>query len=396
VKEAEMKKLQKKEVNKMKKELLLATQQCIACEFCVPSCPLYSGWLTDSATGRMQSLHYAIKQGMDFDERLQNILYSCTTCGNCEYKCKSFSQTVKVTEIVKKARQVFMREGKEPIPYHKKMLESLRSMGNPLEEPSDKRKDVYPSTFKKKEHAETLLFFGCVTSFQDVNIIPSTLQILEGAGADYTALEAEEHCCGLIAHLVGAEEDFENYRDRNKELFLKFGLKQLVTTCAGCYRTFKELYPKDTFDGVSILHAVQYMDALIREGRITFKSTPARKVAYHDPCDLGRHSGVFEEPRSILRQIPGVDLIEFETNRNNADCCGGGGGFKAVNLERSLEVASKRVGEAASAGAEVIVSACPSCKGNLQVAAARTRKEGKWKGRVMDITEFVARAMNQD
>jgi Fe-S oxidoreductase len=203
LKEAEMKKLQKKEVNKMKKELLLATQQCIACEFCVPSCPLYSGWLTDSATGRMQSLHYAIKQGMDFDERLQNILYSCTTCGNCEYKCKSFSQTVKVTDIVKKARQVFMKEGKKSLPYHKKMLESLRSMGNPLEEPPDKRKDVYPSTFKKKDHAETLLFFGCVTSFQDINIIPSTLQILEGAGADYTALEAEEHCCGLIAHLVG-------------------------------------------------------------------------------------------------------------------------------------------------------------------------------------------------
>jgi glycolate oxidase len=394
MKEEKMGKVQgKKEIKKMKEDLLLATQQCIACEFCVPSCPLYSGWLTDSATGRMQSLHYAIKNKMDLDDRLRDILYSCTTCGNCEFKCKSFSQAVKVTDIVKKARQLYVKEGKGPMPVHKRMIESLKAMGNPLDENAEKRKDVYPSTFKKKDQAETLLFFGCVTSFQDVNIIPSTLQILEGAGVDFTALEAEENCCGYIAHLVGAEEDLKKCIEKNLGSISRIKPKQLVTTCAGCFRTFKELYPGEAFNGVQILHGVQYIEALLKEGKIRFKSLPVRKVAYHDPCDLGRHLGVFDPPRNILKQIPGVELIEFESNRMNAACCGGGGGYKAVNVEKSLEVASKRVAAAADAGAEVIVSACPSCKGSLQVAAAKGRKEGKWKIRVMDMTELVAQAM---
>jgi len=383
----------KKEKKKMREDLLLATQQCIACEFCVPSCPLYSGWLTDSATGRMQSLHYAIKSKMDLDDRLREILYSCTTCGNCEFKCKSFSQAVKVTDIVKKARRMFVKEGKGPMPVHKLMIESLKAKGNPLGEPVQKRKGEYPSTFKKKDHAETLLFFGCVTSYQDFEIIPSTFEILEGAQIDFTALEVEEYCCGYIAHLVGAEEDFEKCKEMNMNAISKIGPKRLVTTCAGCFRTFKELYPEGAFNGIPVLHGIQYIENLIEDGKIQFKFLPARRVVYHDPCDLGRHLGIFDPPRNIIRQIPGVELIEFESNRYHADCCGGGGGYKSVNLEKSLEVASKRVAAAASAGADVIVSACPSCKRNLQLAADLGQQQRKWKIQVMDITELVAQAM---
>ena len=119
----------KSEIKKMKKELLLATQQCVACEFCVPSCPLYSGWLTDSATGRMQSLHYAVKKGWGLDDRLRSILYSCTLCGACELKCKNLSQSVKVVEIIKKARQLFTKAGKGPMPVHQPMMESLEASG---------------------------------------------------------------------------------------------------------------------------------------------------------------------------------------------------------------------------------------------------------------------------
>lgn len=382
---------------KMEKELLLATQQCIACKFCTPICPLYSGWLTESANGRMQALHYALKQGKAFeDEGLRDILYACTTCGHCEFRCKSLSQAVKVTDIVKKARRMFVKAGKGPMPVHKTMIESLKAKGNPFGEPIRKRRDEYPSTFKKKDHAEVLLFFGCVTSYQDFETIPSTFQILEGARIDFTALEAEESCCGYIAHLVGSEEEFEKCKQMNMESISKIGAKQFVTTCAGCFRTFKELYPEGAFNGVPVLHIVQYMEDLIRDGKIRFKSLPAQKVIYHDPCDLGRHLGVIDPPRNILKQIPGVELIEFESNRYSADCCGGGGGYKAVNLDKSLEVASKRVEVAAKAGAEVILSACPSCKRNLQLAAELGQQERKWKIQVMDITEFVSQSMTED
>ena len=387
---------EKKELKKMKKDLLLATQQCIGCEFCVPSCPLHFGWLTDSATGKMQSLHYAMKRGVDLDERLMEILYSCTLCGSCEYKCKSLSQSVKVTDIVKKARQMFVKAGKGPMPMHKKMIEALKTLGNPLQEPIRKRKDEYPPTFKKKDHAETLLFFGCLTSYQDFEIISSTFQILEGAKVDFTALEVEEFCCGYIAHLVGSEDDFKNCQEKNIASISKVGPKQLVTTCAGCFLTFKELYLEGSFNGVTILHSVQYLETLTKEGKIRFKSLPTQKVIYHDPCDLGRQLGIFEPPRNILRQIPGVELIEFETNRYNADCCGGGGGYKAVDAEKSLEVASKRVTAAVNAGAEVIVSACPACKRNLRLVADIGRQQKKWNIQVMDITELIAQGMAEN
>jgi glycolate oxidase len=386
----------KEKLKKMRKELFLATQQCIGCEFCVPSCPLHSGWLTDSATGKMQSLHYAMKRGGDLDERLKEILYSCTLCGSCEYKCKSLSQSVKVTDIVRKARQLFVKAGRGPMPVHKKMIETLKTLGNPLQEPIRKRKDEYPPTFKRKEHAETLIYFGCLTSFQDFEIIPSTFQILEGAKVDCTALEVEEFCCGYIAHLVGSEDEFKNCQETNLNAISKVKPKQLVTTCAGCFLTFKNLYPEGSFNGVTVLHSVQYLESLIKEGKIRFKSLPPQKVIYHDPCDLGRQLGIFEPPRNILREIPGVKLMEFEANRYNADCCGGGGGYKAVDTEKSLEVASKRVEAAAKAGAEVIVSACPACKRNLQLAADIGVQQKKWRIQVMDITELVAQGMAEN
>jgi glycolate oxidase len=117
------------------------------------------------------------------------------------------------------------------------------------------------------------------------------------------------------------------------------------------------------------------------------------KVAYHDPCDLGRHLNIFEPPRELLKKIPGVALVEFKNNRLLAKCCGGGGGVKAFDTALSGDIAYKRILEALEVGAEVVVSACPSCKSNLQVAAARLRKEKKGKIKVMDITELVAEAM---
>ena len=383
----------KKEIKKIKEDLLLATQQCIACEFCVPSCPLYSGWLTDSATGRMQSLHYAVKKGWDLDDRLRSILYSCTLCGACELKCKNLSQSVKVVDIIKKARELFTKAGKGPMPVHQQMIESLEVLGNPLKGPILKREDEYPSSFQKKERAETLVYFGCLTSYQDFEIIPNTFSILEKGGIDFTALGEREHCCGYIAHLVGLEDDFAKCQEKNLDSISKVAPKYLVTTCAGCLLTFKNLYPQGSFNSISIMHIVQYLESLLKEGKLELKPIPSQKVAYHDPCDLGRHLGIYDSPRTILKRIPGVELVEFEANRQNAVCCGGGGGYKAVNPEKSLEVASKRVAEAVKAKADLIVSACPSCKRNLQLAAEIGQQQKKWNIQVMDITEIVAQAM---
>jgi glycolate oxidase len=140
-------------------------------------------------------------------------------------------------------------------------------------------------------------------------------------------------------------------------------------------------------------HATEYFDNHIRDGQITFKDGTRMKIAYHDPCDIGGHMNIYDPPRNVIRAIPSVELIEFPQNRNLAKCCGGGGGLKAYDTEMSSEIAYKRVQQASGTGADTIVSACPACKSNLQLAAARLRKEKKGRLKVMDITELVAEAL---
>jgi glycolate oxidase len=166
-----------------------------------------------------------------------------------------------------------------------------------------------------------------------------------------------------------------------------------VTTCAGCYKTFKEIYPKHLSFNTPVLHAIEYLDQLIQDGKLKFKNGNPMKVAYHDPCDLGRHLNIFEPPRELLKKIPGITLLEFKNNRLLAKCCGGGGGMKAFNTELSGEIAYQRMLEALEVGADTVVSACPACKSNLQLAAARLRKEKKGRLKVMDITELVGEAI---
>jgi glycolate oxidase len=173
----------------------------------------------------------------------------------------------------------------------------------------------------------------------------------------------------------------------------KFKPKRMITTCAGCYKTFKELYPKHSRFDIEVLHIVEYIERLISEGKLKFQKPYAMKIVYHDPCDLGRHMNIYEPPRKILQAIPGVQLLEFKENRSLAKCCGGGGGLKAYNNDLSGEIAYHRALEAVDLGAEVIVSACPSCKSSFQQAAAKIRKEKKGRLRVLDITEVVAESL---
>ena len=169
-----------------------------------------------------------------------------------------------------------------------------------------------------------------------------------------------------------------------------------MATCAGCYKTFHDLYPKygDELEGVKVVHAIEYIKDLTEAGKIKFKEEgKAVKAAYHDPCDIGRHMQMFEPPREVLAALPGVSLIEFPLNRNLAKCCGGGGGVKAFDNPLSGDIAYDRVLQAVGVEAEVIVSACPSCKNSLNQGAARARKEKKGKVKVVDLTELVAQSL---
>jgi len=277
------------------------------------------------------------------------------------------------------------------------MLESLKAQGNPLGQPPASRTEVYPVGFEEKtvspEKADVLLYLGCVGSYQDLYIVPGMMKLMDKAGVNYAILGDKEHCCGYVAYLIGSDEVFEGCLEKNSAMFSEMGVKQIVTTCAGCYKTFAELYPQHADFDVPVLHAVQFMEQLISEGKVQFTSEFPKKVIYHDPCDIGRHLGIYEPPRDVLKSIPGLELVEFPQNRLLAKCCGGGGGMKAYHNDLSLKLAENRVAQAMDLGAEVIVSACPSCKSNLRLGAAKVGKERRQRIQVMDITEVLAAAL---
>jgi glycolate oxidase subunit GlcD len=365
---------------------------CIMCGFCRAGCPTYGETSLEStnARGRVILSYHLLTGRLEPSKELAERFYQCTMCHNCNAVCPA---GVRVADIIQAARTRLAEAGYLP-PIHRTLMQSIEEKGNPFGEAAEKRIDIYPKEFKPRDKAPTLLYFGCVASYQDINIIPSTLTIMNKANVDYIGLGNKEHCCGYISYLTGDQEEFKRCIKHNVSDFERMDLKEIVTTCAGCYRTFKDLYPKHNgLLNIQIYHSVEYLEKLIKSGKLIFKNGPKMKVAYHDPCDIGRHMNIYDPPRNVISAIPSVDLVEFTQTRNLAKCCGGGGGLKAYNTEMSLEIAYKRILQANSAGAEMVVSACPACKSNLQIGAARLRKEKKGRIKVMDITELVAEAL---
>jgi glycolate oxidase subunit GlcD len=365
---------------------------CIQCGFCRAGCPTFGESTLESlnAKGRVTLAFNMLLGDLEPSEELAKRLYQCTMCLNCKAVCPA---QVKVSTIVRAARERLVEKGYLPEAF-KPALASMIDAANPLLAPPEKRADSYPSDYKKAIPGETesILHMGCVTSFQDIKIIPALMKILDAAGVNYGAMGEEESCCGYLAYLVGDTPTFTKAMEMYLERMAKYKPKQLVTSCAGCLKTFRDLYPQYGGDnGFSVLHIVELMEKLIADGKLTFsgEAKPLR-VIYHDPCDMGRHMGVYEPPRNVIKALPGVELLEFPLNRAQAKCCGGGGGMKGFDNSLAGDIGYKRLLTAVDLGAEVVVSACPSCKGSFNQAAARARKEKKAKIKVMDITELVA------
>ncbi len=367
---------------------------CIQCGFCQGGCPTYAQTKLESlnARGRVILAYNMLTDQISPSEDLAERLYQCMGCLNCKYTCPA---QVDLSSIIHSARARLVEDGYLP-EIHKKLIESIAEHGNPFTEPVEKRADVFPKEFEKKDKAETLLFLGCVSSYQDLKIIPSMMKIARAAGEDYTALGESEVCCGYLSYLVGDMNAFKGISKEAAERIKDTGAKTIVATCAGCYKTFHDLYPKYGTDlgETRVLHAIEYIEEMINDGRIKLKEEgKAIKVAYHDPCDIGRHMQMYEQPRNVINALPGVELVEFPLNRNLAKCCGGGGGVKAFDNPLSGQIAFDRVLQAMGVEAEAIVSACPSCKNSLNQGAARARKEKKGKMKVMDLTELVAQRL---
>ena len=366
---------------------------CSRCGLCQATCPSFGATLRPAynARGRMLLAKEIMDGHIELCKELAETFYTCTTCQSCTYSCPA---QVRVDEVVEEVRRKLYKEDFTPETVLG-VRESIFKTGNVFASAQDERIDIYPSALKEKARkgelkskAETLLFMGCLPSYLDMKMVPSLIKPLDLAEVDYTTLATKESCCGFPLFLMGSDE-FESHAKKLMEKITATGARELVTPCAGCYKTFKNLYPEINDLGMDIYHSVQYFERLINEGRIKFNGKFEKKVTYHDPCDLGRACKIFEEPRNILKKIPGLEYVEMARNRLDARCCGGGGGVQANNPELAVDMAAMRVRDALEVGAEIIVSGCPACKDNLRKGARAIPKEERGKIKVMDITEIV-------
>jgi Fe-S oxidoreductase len=224
-----------------------------------------------------------------------------------------------------------------------------------------------------------LYYAGCMASYRVPSIARATVRILRTGGINFDVLGDKEKCCGSVLLRTGQHDIAEKVIKENAEILNSYD--RVITTCAGCYRTFKLDYPEFLSFDVEILHTSEVIVELLREGKL--KLSPKNvTLIYHDPCHLGRHSKVYDAPREILSMIPEARVVEFERNREDSLCCGAGGGVRSAFPELAKKVASYKIEEAKEKNVELIVSACPFCEYNL-----RDVSEGM---DVKDIAEVVA------
>ena len=326
---------------------------CTYCGFCKSVCPTYEGigWDPSVARGRI-ILAYGLMQGdIPADESVVEYLYQCTTCKDCERRCPS---SIEVVDVVERARRDIVASG-GMLPRHKQVVDSIRRHGNPYNE----ARQVDEVTGLKRRRAEVGYFVGCTAAYRNPDIARATASILRKLDEDFTVVD--QMCCGSVLERIGVDQgEVEEVMEKNVRAAQDLGVDEVVFSCAGCYRMFKEEYPKH----VDVPFKVKHISEFLAEKDLNLR--PLKKtITYHDPCHLGRHSGVYEAPRKLLARIPEADLQEMPRSRESARCCGGGGGVRSAYPELAEKIAARRVDEAAFA--DLLVTTCPFCVNNLKV-----------------------------
>ncbi len=364
--------------------------KCSRCGFCLPSCPIYLVLKTESASPRgRNALTRAVIEGkLGWSEDVEKTIFSCLGCGACTTAC---FPAVKTRDVVAKDRECLVTEGFYPN-IADRLAGYVEARHNISNEDNEERGDWQellgdlPEHYFEKERTDVLYFVGCVASFFPMaqKIPASMVRIMERAGVDFTVLGGEEWCCGYPLIGAGMPEKMTSLMKHNLQKVKETGAGRVVFTCPSCYHTWKTFYQPD----VEVLSSAEFISRLIHEKRLHFNDVETN-VTYHDPCDLGRNSGVFEPPREVLKSIPGVHLVELANNRQMCTCCGGGGNLEMVDPELSARVAQMKIDEILATGADTIVSSCQQC---LRTIASRARRK-KISLKVKDLTELVAEAL---
>ena len=372
------------------KDILQEIMTCIQCGSCSSSCPG-----TEGLEMTRRQLWRMLQMG-DIDGVLSSKLFwECTTCSMCEIRCP---RGIPLNEIIGRLRELY-NERIGP-------LDSMQQMTKMLDESKSITGDAPQNRLLWTENimgitpeqqdklinakAETVYYTGCVGSLfpQAYKIPQSMVKILLSLNTDFALLGADEWCCGYPKLAGGCpESSIKSFAEHNLKAVKDKGAKTVIVSCPTCYQIWTKEYTKllgDKMD-VKVMHYAEYLPEMIKTSNMDFKKDEV-VVTYHDPCDLGRKSGVVDAPRELIDALPGVKLVEMRFVGKDSKCCGGGGNLEMIDPDLSLDIAQKRVAEALETNAQYLLTTCQQCKRTLQNAVRKSRARIK----VYDLLEFIA------
>jgi Fe-S oxidoreductase len=366
-----------------------------ACSGFCPVGQFYNGVETWSSKGRLLLTRGLMEGALKPTKKLIDSLYTCAACGMCYAQCLGDSE-LELHRAIESARFEISKQGLTPEVFES-LAETIVKGGTPYKVSLTERMKWLDelSDASLSERAKTLYWVGCTASYRSPDIAKSTVHILNKANVNFTMIGEDEGCCGLILIHGGTWKEAKKIATENVEKIRKTGAKAVVTGCAGCYYTFKRLYP-ELFNvrlPVKLLHTSQFIEHLVKNGALEFRNLDL-KATWHDPCSLGRHCGVYEPPREVLKSIPGLQYSEMPLNKGYSRCCGGGGGLWVFNPKLALSISDSYLREGMSAvGVQAIVTGCPMCHMNLGYAARRLRQKARgFIATIYDLAEIVDKA----
>ena len=336
-------------------------RMCAACpKMCRHVCPTFFAWRSDSPTphGRALLLHQEILGIRELDNRGIEVLYQCLECSHCLTFCNP--------EI----------EGRRPVGLNE-MADAIQKYHNPYSEPHESRNDWLQLNGASK--GKTLFYFtGCTAAYREKEIASDTLELLQSLGFT-VKVSKDEWCCGSPLLRTGDTEQGLDLAKHNVEMLNDIAADEIVVTCPGCYRVLSKDYPTLGFE---LKKPVKHISQVLVEQLDKLPEDESdEKVTYHDPCHLGRHCGVYDEPRRVIDKLSNSSLIEMERNRENAMCCGNGAGLRTLFPDKAKNIGAERIRQAKLTGASLLVTSCPFCKNMLD-----SQSEDNFK--VLDLPEY--------
>jgi Fe-S oxidoreductase/nitrate reductase gamma subunit len=332
-------------------------------------------------------------------------IWTCTTCGACMHVCPV--EVEHIPKIVGLRQSRVLMESQFPAELNA-FFRNMETNANPWGIGFSKRADWTEGLDVKliQDHpdAEYLFWVGCAGSYDDEGrkIARAFASLLKAAGIEFAILGAEEKCCGDSARRLGNEYLFQILASENIELFAKYGVRKILTTCPHGFNTFKNEYPelldvlpalgddaKIHFKSLEVLHHAEFLNRLVHDGRLKIKSPSAELLTYHDPCYLGRHNGIISEPRALLGGLHSRKLIELKNNREHSFCCGAGGGLMWIEESLGRRINHMRADEVVQSQAKCVATSCPFCLTMIKDALKDRQKEDV---HVKDIAVLLAEA----